>query len=384
MGDAQSTKTLQGPLLPEPTLAPRERRFKSKSCSRTPTSSNNNASGVGLLLGHLTPAEESLRKMVINLPGRTASAPGSYADADASTSAATAYSEDYGSDNSDEVCTPKPDSAGLGGIPLQITQVNVIIFDWDDTLLPTGFLRDALRMQSTVRRVGQPKMTARSQRYGNVQNGGTGRTSNLPCYDALVSHAELVREALCAARSIAHVGIVTLAERPWVMESAQQYLPGLGLSQLLAELGIPVYYASEYRRCAKSPCKSPSAFDPPPAICKRMAMEDYLATLGLTSSNVRLNLLSIGDSMAEREAARLAISAVEQMALTRRTPLPVCKTVKLQTDPSLKMLSFELKTLLSRLGRMVALSKDVDLIFESNDDADTIEAKAVWAFGACL
>lgn len=58
---------------------------------------------------------------------------------------------------------------------------------------------------------------------------------------------------LLTCRSMAQVAIVTLAERPWVLDSADHFLPGLNLKRLLRDLDIPVYYAVEYRKPSRTP-----------------------------------------------------------------------------------------------------------------------------------
>jgi len=245
-----------------------------------------------------------------------------------------------------------------------------VILDWDDTLLPTSFLRDAVKIYPAFR----PNVNRRAQRNcgksrsGNAMGAlGTG----FPCQTALETHADLVREVLRTARSMAHVAIVTLAERPWVHESAEQYLPSLNLPQLLEELDIPVYYASDYRK---------GADDLPGAVSKRLAMEDFLHTISGDSS--RLNVLSVGDSWAEREAARTAMQSLERQAYAANLPMPSCKTLKFQTDPALKMLTLELRALMRRLGRMIALEEGVDVIFEQTDTADDFEDKLVVSVGS--
>ncbi|CAJ1367678.1 unnamed protein product [Effrenium voratum] len=253
-----------------------------------------------------------------------------------------------------------------------VAQERVIILDWDDTplrsefvrpkweLMPTSFLRDALKIYPSCRYIP-------SSRTG-LRKKTRSATSGLPCQAGLEAHCTLVRELLIAARSVAHVAIVTLAERPWVVDSAEQYMPSLNLPRLLRDLGIPVYYAVEYRK----PSRNPLVPETPPACSKRLAMEDFILSLSRDFGS-RFNLLSIGDSMAEREAARKASAALEKKASKAGEPLPYCKTVKLQTDPSLKMLTLELQAMLSNMDRLLAMNHDLDLIFEQQDSIEDIE-----------
>ncbi|CAJ1456140.1 unnamed protein product, partial [Effrenium voratum] len=282
-------------------------------------------------------------------------------DSDLSTTDATSRSQDYDSDGFAEENLPSP-------MLSPSHQERVIILDWDDTLMPTSFLRDALKIYPSCRYIP-------SSRTG-LRKKTRSATSGLPCQAGLEAHCTLVRELLIAARSVAHVAIVTLAERPWVVDSAEQYMPSLNLPRLLRDLGIPVYYAVEYRK----PSRNPLVPETPPACSKRLAMEDFILSLSRDFGS-RFNLLSIGDSMAEREAARKASAALEKKASKAGEPLPYCKTVKLQTDPSLKMLTLELQAMLSNMDRLLAMNHDLDLIFEQQDSIEDIEEKVIEAVG---
>merc|ERR1712176_768297 len=67
-----------------------------------------------------------------------------------------------------------------------------------------------------------------------------------PFHGPLRRHAQLVAETLRTARSVGRVAIVTLSQRGWVFDSAARFLPGLDLQQLVGELDISIYYASEH------------------------------------------------------------------------------------------------------------------------------------------
>jgi len=100
-------------------------------------------------------------------------------------------------------------------------QSALIIFDWDDTLLPTTFL----------------------SRYWNDD---MSLDPDFPDADALTAHAHLVGFVLRTARRIARVAIVTNSRSPWVLSSGERFLPGLEVEALLNELEIPVYYARRH------------------------------------------------------------------------------------------------------------------------------------------
>jgi len=375
MGASESTIRQRTPLLPEP--VPRS----TSSAGKVARGRRNGPANGTLLAGMGTVGKDAAGRLAVSLPVKASQLNGNYAaDSDCSTTAATSRSEDYESDGYPEAWS-SPN--GCCSIPMAIhsDEVRVIILDWDDTLLPTGFLRDAVKIYPMQRYNAASQGRRTSLRMSGSKPSRSSLSplgSGFPCHAALEAHGELVKEVLHAARSIANVGIVTLAERPWVHESAEQYLPGLDLTKLLHDLDIPVYYASEYKKVARTPTMG----DPAPALSKRLAMEDYISSLRTCSRSTRLSILSIGDSTAEREAARQACFALEKKAAVAGTPAPVCKTIKLQTDPSLKMLSFELRTLLLRLGRLAAMDKGLDLIFDQHDSIDDVEDKIIAAVGA--
>jgi len=221
-----------------------------------------------------------------------------------------------------------------------VTSAN-IIFDWDNTLLPTSFLIDAIEMC--------------------MPSGGLWRhngmsscrlPANFPCFSALQKHEDTVRRMLTNARAVARVAIVTAAARPWVMESADKFLPGLNLASLLQDLDIPVYYANEHSLPLRDTNTEFSV------ACKRNAMLEFLE--GCSCGKEFMNVLSIGDSAVEKDAAKAAV---------RRGPegdgsagaCTLCKTVKLMEDPSLKQLGEQLQLLETQLDRLVAHCTDLDI-----------------------
>merc|ERR1712241_112140 len=120
--------------------------------------------------------------------------------------------------------TPVPDAAGD----------TVFIFDWDDTLFPTWFV-------SEVVMPCLPPGAAKSD---------VSLPEDSPFYEALAKHGRTVRSLLTSARAIGRVGLVTLAQRPWVLSSAHRFLPGVDFKQILKDLDIPVIYA---RECLRRP-----------------------------------------------------------------------------------------------------------------------------------
>ena len=185
-----------------------------------------------------------------------------------------------------------------------------IIFDWDDTLFPTW------HVVQTVEDV-------------------------LPMDDALRASldkiSDTVRELLTLAKSCGQVAIVTLSRRPWVANSASEYLPKLGIEALLKELRIPVIYS---RECVKPyMMRSPDgAFEEgvcPLTMAKELAMKKVLKKL--YGKNPWKNVLSIGDSVTERTAITELLWA--HMGEDSRS---CCKTLKMLQDPTIEQLQMEL------------------------------------------
>eukprot|EP00440_Ansanella_granifera_P075111 gb/GFBE01081513.1/.p1 GENE.gb/GFBE01081513.1/~~gb/GFBE01081513.1/.p1 ORF type:complete len:521 (+),score=110.75 gb/GFBE01081513.1/:1-1563(+) len=104
----------------------------------------------------------------------------------------------------------------------------VIIFDWDDTLLPTTYILGTVL----------PSLPE-EERHGELPDSS-------PHAAPLAAHAHLVGFLLRAARRSARVAIVSNSLSPWVEASGARYLPGLDLEALLQELEVPVYYARRH------------------------------------------------------------------------------------------------------------------------------------------
>eukprot|EP00418_Pyrodinium_bahamense_P071808 CAMPEP_0179090684 /NCGR_PEP_ID=MMETSP0796-20121207/41385_1 /TAXON_ID=73915 /ORGANISM="Pyrodinium bahamense, Strain pbaha01" /LENGTH=391 /DNA_ID=CAMNT_0020788259 /DNA_START=48 /DNA_END=1223 /DNA_ORIENTATION=+ len=253
-----------------------------------------------------------------------------------------------------------------GSVPAgPLERTTYIIFDWDDTLLPTSFVCDAVK-------ICPPKYaaTALSRRNGLRRGGakvvaGPRLSQDFPCYGALQKHADLVHQLLTAASGLARVAIVTSASRPWVFESAEQYLPGLDLTGLLQDLQIPVYYAHEHRRPDSAAEEDMDIL----VSCKRNAMAEFLQQASSGVDTLR-NVMSIGDSLIEKDAVKAVLR--EDLQTPSQTPSqrPLCKTVKLMPDPTLKQLSEELHLLRLHLRRLALHCNDFDLCVNMPQDLD--------------
>lgn len=216
------------------------------------------------------------------------------------------------------------------------TENAVIIFDWDDTLMPTSFIKHRIWTQ----------MTPEDRKREACLDPSS------PFYTQLVEHAQIVENILRSAREVARVAIVTLATRYWVTLSSQMYLPGLDLEALLVELDIEVHSADPNSKFCKlrealgqDPCKT----------AKRAAMQRCLKKL-YANVDARWNVISIGDSTIEKEAIKECLKLCA--STSKRQPL--CKTVKLRENMTLVELGQELKKLRPTLQRLVAYGRAFD------------------------
>lgn len=239
--------------------------------------------------------------------------------------------------------TTAADPSPAGSTPAE--DPAVIMFDWDDTLLPTWYITDVVR----------PCLAKRDEPL----------SPSSPFWEPLAAHARAVAAMLTAARQVARVAIITLAQRPWVDHSADIFLPELHLSELLIELDIPVYYAREHvvrgQAYAARMDEGVDMF----MVAKRNAMVKCLRHIG-PKHVARLHVLSIGDSSVELQAIKEVLWSSDEDSL--------CKTVKLMSDPPVQHLTDELQVITSWICQMVSYDQDFDLSMESAEDVANVAA----------
>ncbi|CAE7257595.1 PTAC2 [Symbiodinium microadriaticum] len=201
-----------------------------------------------------------------------------------------------------------------------------IIFDWDDTLFPTWH---ALEVKEH-RLPGDKAFN-----------------------DSLDQLTNTVRDLLTQARSCGRVAIVTLSRRPWVAESATEFMPRLNIEALLDELQIPLIYS---RECVKKHhMRSPDGeFEEgvcPLTMAKEQAMKKVLKRL--YGKNPWKNVLSIGDSVTEK-------TAITELhwAIMGEDAKSCCKTLKMLHNPTLAQLQMELTVIKDALPNMAKRVED--------------------------
>jgi len=234
-------------------------------------------------------------------------------------------------------------AAAVSALPPDVDDT-VVIFDWDDTLFPTWFVSEVV----------VPCLPT------NVAADST-LPEDSPFTEALLEHANTVKLLLTNARAIGRVGIVTLAQRPWVLRSARRFWPGFEFEEILKELEIPIIYA---RECLRKPMISQAKEEEGVnifTIAKQAAMLKALKKL--YGKRPWLNVISIGDSIVERDAITELLWGRDQE--TDRTPR--CKTVKLMEEPSVEQLRAELMLLGMWLRSMASHAEDFDVVMDDSE-----------------
>jgi len=206
----------------------------------------------------------------------------------------------------------------------------VIMFDWDDTLLPTTYLKEVV----------MPNLK-KADSDGPIPEGTV-------YHQALEAHAEIIKMVLQRASAVGRVAIVTLATRWWISASAERYLPGLDLEALLEECGITVYHADRYDTFAKA--KSWFWGDPGTHAKKKEMQKCVKALYGKKGADVKWNVISIGDAEHEKKALKELMGGKDAF----------CKTIKLKNSPTLNELSYALSLLLPQIGELVKEDKSFD------------------------
>lgn len=188
----------------------------------------------------------------------------------------------------------------------------IIVFDWDDTLLPSSFL------SSKGYRVDAPVNCPEVEKQ-------------------LREHAESVISVLTLALKYGHVHVITNAEAGWVQLSARTFMPAVvPLLQKLTILSARTTYEPQ--------------FPDSPFRWKLKAFRDRIMP------NRKLcyrNVISFGDSHVEREAVR----TVTRNAANVRT-----KSVKFAERPSMEQLRRQIELVSNCFQYIFSHDQDLDLM----------------------
>lgn len=244
----------------------------------------------------------------------------------------------------------------------------LIIFDWDDTLCPTTHIWDdpRLKWNEVAPCFGQLEPSTQTQHLGLC---GLSRCSDL--LELHEKHQSAVIALLRLAASLGQVVIVTLAEVGWVTTSCRNFMPKvLGV---LEELSIEVVYARHSLPSHQIKRAREDGNDLT-KVLKTRAMSQIIKKFYGTGSSGRSwkNIVSIGDSAAERLALQDVVFRRVQRDSRGEPKECRCKVVKLLPEPSVERLTAEAEVLLNWLLAIVYQDDDLDIDFaEMDEDLDS-------------
>jgi len=218
-------------------------------------------------------------------------------------------SEDSGSECSDDEC-------GQGSESQFFAEDTILIFDWDDTVLPSTWIQDqGLRLDEDS--VPTEEQSAQLRRM-----------------------AERAMQTFCIAKRHGKVILVTNAERGWIELSCQKFMPSLYPS--LENVKI-LSARSTYEHLGVSN----------PFRWKYLAFESEIGNFYETfASDRRKNVISFGDSAHEREAL---IHVTEQMQNC------LTKSLKFVERPQVEQLLKEHELISGCFRHIVNLNGNLDL-----------------------
>jgi len=185
---------------------------------------------------------------------------------------------------------------------------------------------------------------------------------------SLAQHANTVRAVLHLASTLGKVVIITLAKPGWVDMSIEHFMPSL--RGLLDDLGIQVIYArgslpQRLMRIAQHEEMNVGK------LLKQKAMQRTIKRFYMSGSEARSwkNVLSIGDSMAERWAIQDVMFEHVQVDRYRISKEQRCKVLKLVETPLLEQLTSELHVVISWIRSIMQHDGDLDLDLNELTDA---------------
>jgi len=252
----------------------------------------------------------------------------------------------------------------------------IMVFDWDDTLFPTFWIRDDLNLNWKLKIAWQ------------LEEG--------PYREAIEKQLDLifnsVSQLLRTASAHAKVVIVTLARAPWVEISGENFMPGI--NELLKELDIPVVYAQN----AADPTKQ---IDYDKAEFKSaQQVENYWTNVkgaAIAKEAQRMyskyegqswkNVISFGDSDFERQATQAAVRNYWAAQAGGEIPEGLTmegvqddhykkvrvKTMKLLDEPTSEELLAQVNLMRMWLRHMVQYDSGIDIVLEGSDDNSQLE-----------
>eukprot|EP00747_Dinoflagellata_sp_TGD_P089887 gnl/TRDRNA2_/TRDRNA2_164488_c0_seq1.p1 gnl/TRDRNA2_/TRDRNA2_164488_c0~~gnl/TRDRNA2_/TRDRNA2_164488_c0_seq1.p1 ORF type:complete len:326 (-),score=50.87 gnl/TRDRNA2_/TRDRNA2_164488_c0_seq1:24-1001(-) len=247
----------------------------------------------------------------------------------------------------------------------------IILFDWDDTLCPSTWIRDNRPTLSFFKPAPDDEKYQKPLRELQTQ----------------------VHAVLDLALKMGKVIIVTNAMEPWVETSCRHFLPDL--MPLVAQ--IPVIYARsifDMNTCEGAKAKGAGRGTALPGMYTSTGLNKLTSSNGINSRLAQQqndemapqrwkelafkqeitgfysrysnqswkNVISIGDSIFERDAVRRVVMARPNVKKTCRT-----KTAKLLDEPEIDELIAQVRVIHDALGLMVQFDGNLDLEIDPED-----------------
>lgn len=230
------------------------------------------------------------------------------------------------------------------GIQIGSDHDTLLIFDYDDTLFPTSYL--AQRGYKLDGPDASPEIQAILDEYSIV-----------------------VEKTLIDAGAHGRVVIVTNAETGWITLTAQKFMPRLAL--LLNS--IPSISA----RSTYEPLGITNPFEWKLKAFENVIYEHVQRLVAPDSVLVRMNVLSFGDSIHERDAAHQVCASLSSSPLS-------CKSIKFIERPDITQLTKQHVLIRDNLSKVVAHDGTLDLCIESqqiSSAAETIDPSSSTSIG---
>jgi len=263
----------------------------------------------------------------------------------------------------------------------------VIVYDWDDTLFPTSFLFDSLRLDLAVPLAQQRRLGARAKEVSRK----LAKCENLA--------AKILQESYVAGQVV----VVTLAVKGWVEQACRCFYPKVG--ELLRQLKIRVVSARQEqvangklnvsKGLVKAKCRSEEEYW---GLLKGRAISKEIEQFySQYEGQSWKNVISIGDSQFERYGLLAASTAYiqnkrmsqldvspyspaqsgawQKMEVTQDSERQIrlrVKCCKLLGDPDMDELAVELNTIGKWLTSMVRLDEGFDIDFEALKDVEQV------------
>jgi len=208
-------------------------------------------------------------------------------------------------------------STSIESIDIINTKENLIILDWDDTILPSSWL---VKNNLSVDNIIFEDFTEDLFIYENCV---------IEFFTQLMKNGKII--------------IITNAEKGWIELSCEKFLPKI--LPLLSKIKI-VSAKSSYIKISNSPF-----------IWKELAFRVQIDVYIKNNPNIVKNIISIGDAAYEREALLKVSKDIKNLA-----PTNYIKSIKFNESPNLFLLIQQLDIVSSNIKNIILEKSSLDLM----------------------